>query len=768
MLKTKLPVIVLRNMILLPSGEIKLEIQELLDKSIIENAINEHKGYVLLVSPKYATMEDIEKQELPNYGVIGKINSNFELPNGNIRISLVGINRAFIYEYLEEKDNKLNAVIGPVSIDKIDEEIEEARVRILKESFSRYVTVIPNVSNYLITKINEEESIENLTDIIVNVLPLKFEDKYKFIEVKDPVERCDILLNLLNKEMNIGTIERDIEEKLKESLEESQKEYVLRERLKVIKKELNEDDSKDEEIEELNKKIKDLKAPKEIKDKLFKEVKKYSNLPISSPEIAISKNYIDTMLSLPWGIYTKDEKDLDKCEEILNNSHYGLEKIKERIIEYIAVNKLSKENKSPILCLVGPPGVGKTTLAFSIAKALNKNFVKISVGGVSDESGIVGHRRTYVGAEPGRIINTMIKAKSSNPLFLIDEIDKMTKGYNGDPESAMLEVLDREQNKYFKDNFLEEEYDLSDVMFVLTANDINAIPYPLLDRLEIIELSSYTKFEKLHIVRNLMQDKLIKDHGLKKENLSIDDDTLYYIIENYTKEAGVRELERVLSNIMRKVVKKVLKDENIKVIITKENVVDYLGKEKYHLIKNEKNTEGVVNGLGYTPFGGVILPIEVSFYKGTGKIVLTGSLGDVMKESANIALGYVKSNCDKFNIKDSFFDKNDIHINAVEGAVPKDGPSAGTALVSAIISALTKQKISNKIAMTGEITLKGNILPIGGLKEKAIGAYNSEVTKIFVPKDNEKDLEDIPSEIRDNIKIFLVSKYDEIYKQIFK
>ena len=768
MLKTKLPVIVLRNMILLPSGEIKLEIQELLDKSIIENAINEHKGYVLLVSPKYATMEDIEKQELPNYGVIGKINSNFELPNGNIRISLVGINRAFIYEYLEEKDNKLNAVIGPVSIDKIDEEIEEARVRILKESFSRYVTVIPNVSNYLITKINEEESIENLTDIIVNVLPLKFEDKYKFIEVKDPVERCDILLNLLNKEMNIGTIERDIEEKLKESLEESQKEYVLRERLKVIKKELNEDDSKDEEIEELNKKIKDLKAPKEIKDKLFKEVKKYSNLPISSPEIAISKNYIDTMLSLPWGIYTKDEKDLDKCEEILNNSHYGLEKIKERIIEYIAVNKLSKENKSPILCLVGPPGVGKTTLAFSIAKALNKNFVKISVGGVSDESEIVGHRRTYVGAEPGRIINTMIKAKSSNPLFLIDEIDKMTKGYNGDPESAMLEVLDREQNKYFKDNFLEEEYDLSDVMFVLTANDINAIPYPLLDRLEIIELSSYTKFEKLHIVRNLMQDKLIKDHGLKKENLSIDDDTLYYIIENYTKEAGVRELERVLSNIMRKVVKKVLKDENIKAIITKENVVDYLGKEKYHLIKNEKNTEGVVNGLGYTPFGGVILPIEVSFYKGTGKIVLTGSLGDVMKESANIALGYVKSNCDKYNINDNFFDKNDIHINAVEGAVPKDGPSAGTALVSAIISALTKQKISNKIAMTGEITLKGNILPIGGLKEKAIGAYNSEVTKIFVPKENEKDLEDIPSEIRDNIKIFLVSKYDEIYKQIFK
>ena len=767
MLKTKLPVIVLRNMILLPSGEIKLEIQELQDKSIIESAINEHKGYVLLVSPKFATQEDIDKEDLPKYGIIGKINSNFELPNSNIRITLIGINRASIFEYLEEENFRLSAIIGPVSIDEIDEATEEARIRILKEEFTKYVSVIPNVSNYLITKINEEESLENLTDIIVNVLPLKFEDKYNFIEEINPVKRCDYLINLLNKEMNIGTIERDIEDKRRISMDETQKEFVLRERLKVIKKELNEDDSIEEEIEDINKRIDELNAPKEIKAKLKKEVKKYSSLPISSPEIAISKNYIDTMLSLPWGIYTKDEKDLDKCEEVLNNSHYGLDKVKERILEHIAVNKLSKENKSPILCLVGPPGVGKTTLAFSIAKALKKNFVKISVGGVSDESEIVGHRRTYVGAEPGRIINTMIKAKSSNPLFLIDEIDKMTKGYNGDPESAMLEVLDREQNKYFKDNFLEEEYDLSNVMFVLTANDINSIPYPLLDRLEIIELSSYTKFEKLHIVRNLMQDKLIKDHGLNKDNVSIDDDTLFYIIEKYTKEAGVRELERVLSKIMRKIARKVLKDNNIKVVVNKDNIDEYLGKEKYHMLKNEKNDIGVVNGLGYTPFGGVILPIEVSYYKGTGKIVLTGSLGDVMKESANIALGYVRSNCETFGIKDDFFAKHDIHINAVEGAIPKDGPSAGITLVTAIISSLTGKKISNKIAMTGEMTLKGNILPIGGLKEKAIGAYNSEVNKIYIPKENEKDLEDIPSEIKDNLKIILVSKYEEIYKQLF-
>ena len=767
MLKTKLPVIVLRNMILLPSGEIKLELQESNDKSVIESAINEHNGYTLLVSPKFATLEEIDKNDLPKHGIIGKINSNFELPNGNIRISLFGINRANIYEYLEE-DYKLTAIIGPVRINELDEEIETARVRILKNEFSKYVSVIPSVSNYLITKINEETSLENLTDIIVNVLPLSFEDKYKFVEEESALNRCDILINLLNKEKNIGSIEKELEDKLTISMDETQKEFVLREKLKVIKEELHEDNSKDEEINELTEKINNLNCPKEIKDKLLKEVKKYETMPISSPEVTIVKNYIDTCISLPWNKFTKDEKDLDKCEEILNNSHYGLDKVKERIIEYIAVNKLSKENKSPILCLVGPPGVGKTTLAFSIAKALKKNFVKISVGGVSDESEIIGHRRTYIGAEPGRIINTMIKAKSSNPLFLIDEIDKMTKSHNGDPESAILEVLDREQNKYFKDNFLEEEYDLSNVMFVLTANDINAIPYPLLDRLEIIELSSYTKFEKFHIAKKLMMDKLLKDHGLTSNNLKIDDEVLYFIIENYTKEAGVRELERVLSKIMRKVAKEVLKDSNFSITITKANVKKYLGKEKYQLLKNDKNTSGVVNGLGYTPFGGVILPIEVSFYKGTGNIVLTGSLGDVMKESANIAIGYVKSNATKFGIKEDFFKKNDIHINALEGAVKKDGPSAGIALTTAIISSITDSKISNKIAMTGEMTLKGNILPIGGLKEKAIGAYNSEVTKIFVPKENEKDLEDIPEEIKNNIKIILVSTYEEIYKHLFK
>ena len=768
MLKTKLPVIVLRNMILLPQGEIKLEIQEEQDKNIIYNAINEHNNYVLLVSPKYATNDEINKDELPKYSVIGKISSNFELPNGNIRLSLLGINRAYVYDYIDEDNIIKNAIIGPVKVDSYDEEKEEAKVRILKNCFQEYVSIIPTINNFLIAKINEENSLETITDIIVNVLPLKFEDKYRFVNEPNACSRADYLIQLLKKEKNIGFIERQIEDRLKVQMDEEQKEYVLREKIKAIKKELHEDDSKETEIEQIKNKISELNASDEIKDKLYKELKKYETMPISSPEVTICKNYIDTMLSLPWNVFTKDEVDLDKSEKILNESHFGLEKVKERILEYIAVKKVTKEENAPILCLVGPPGVGKTTLAFSIAKALNKNFVKISVGGVSDESEIIGHRRTYVGAEPGRIINTMIKAKSSNPLFLIDEIDKMTKSHNGDPESAMLEVLDREQNKFFTDNFIEEAYDLSNVTFVLTANDINEIPYPLLDRLEIIELSSYTEFEKLHIVRTHMLDNLLLLHGLTSDDIEIDDEMIIYIIENYTKEAGVRELERVLSKIMRKVTRNKLNKNHSKVILTKDNINDYLGKEKYHFLTNNKNNIGVVNGLAYTPFGGVILPIEVSFYKGTGNIILTGSLGDVMIESAKIALGYVKSNKEKYGFEEDFFSKNDIHINAYEGAVPKDGPSAGIALTSAIISSLINKKVSEKVAMTGEITLKGNVLPIGGLREKAIGAYNSKVTKIIIPKENEKDLEDIPKEIKDNLKIILVEKYDDVYKQIFK
>ena len=767
MLKTKLPVIVLRNIILLPKNEVKLELQDTLDKEIIYNAINDHNGYVLLVSPKYYTNEALTKDDLPKIGVIGKINSNFELPNGNMRLSVSGINRAFVYNYIQKGDIVIDAIIGPLKIKEIDSDVEKAKLRLIKEEFSKYVMVMPNISNYFVTEINELKSLENITDSIANIMPLSFEEKYKFLEDDDASSRGDYLITLLQKERNVGAIEKDLEEKLKQSLDDSQKEFVLRERLKVIKKELHEDDSKDLYIEELNDKISKLDIDEEIKNRLYKEVKKYENIPISSPELTITKNYLDTMLSLPWRKYTKDETNLSKVESVLNESHYGLDKIKTRILEYIAVKKLSKEENAPILCLVGPPGVGKTTLAFSIAKALNKKFVKISVGGVSDEAEIIGHRRTYVGAEPGRIINTMIKAGSSNPLFLIDEIDKLTKSYNGDPASALLEVLDPEQNKYFTDNFLEEKYDLSKVMFVLTANDISTIPSPLLDRLEIIELSSYTKFEKHDIVKNYMLEKLINKHGLDINKVTFTDKAIDFIIENYTKEAGVRELERVISSILRKLAVKVLNKEIDKVKIDKKDILEYLGKEKYNILKNDNNLPGVVNGLAYTPIGGVSLPIEVSFYKGKGNIILTGSLGEVMKESASISIGYIKSKAKEFGISESFFEKNDIHINAVEAAVPKDGPSAGIALTTAVISSIKGIKIPNNYAMTGEITLMGNILKIGGLKEKTIGAYNSNINTIFIPKENEKDLEDIPKEIKNKIKIELVDNYIDIYKKFF-
>lgn len=767
MLKTKLPVIVLRNIILLPKNEVKLELQDTLDKEIIYNAINDHNGYVLLVSPKYYTNEALTKDDLPKIGVIGKINSNFELPNGNMRLSVSGINRAFVYNYIQKGDIVIDAIIGPLKIKEIDSDVEKAKLRLIKEEFSKYVMVMPNISNYFVTEINELKSLENITDSIANIMPLSFEEKYKFLEDDDASSRGDYLITLLQKERNVGAIEKDLEEKLKQSLDDSQKEFVLRERLKVIKKELHEDDSKDLYIEELNDKISKLDIDEEIKNRLYKEVKKYENIPISSPELTITKNYLDTMLSLPWRKYTKDETNLSKVESVLNESHYGLDKIKTRILEYIAVKKLSKEENAPILCLVGPPGVGKTTLAFSIAKALNKKFVKISVGGVSDEAEIIGHRRTYVGAEPGRIINTMIKAGSSNPLFLIDEIDKLTKSYNGDPASALLEVLDPEQNKYFTDNFLEEKYDLSKVMFVLTANDISTIPSPLLDRLEIIELSSYTKFEKHDIVKNYMLEKLINKHGLDINKVTFTDKAIDFIIENYTKEAGVRELERVISSILRKLAVKVLNKEIDKVKIDKKDILEYLGKEKYNILKNDNNLPGVVNGLAYTPIGGVSLPIEVSFYKGKGNIILTGSLGEVMKESASISIGYIKSKAKEFGISESFFEKNDIHINAVEAAVPKDGPSAGIALTTGVISSIKGIKIPNNYAMTGEITLMGNILKIGGLKEKTIGAYNSNINTIFIPKENEKDLEDIPKEIKNKIKIELVDNYIDIYKKFF-
>ncbi len=768
MIKTKLPVIVLRNLVLLPNGEIKLEISNADDKNIIDNSIKYHNNYVILVSTKGLINENIELTELPNVGIIGKIISNFELPNNHIRINIEGINRANIFNYIDNKNSNLEAVIGPISIDEIDKDEEEANLRLLKREFAGYISISPNISNNIIIKLNEETNLDKLTDKIANMIPFNFENKNKYIYEFNSVKRSDMLIKQIAEEKNISYIERKIEEKVKRELDKSQQEFILKEKIKAIKEELGETDNKDEEISDLKKKIEDLNAPSSIKEKLLKEVNKYEMMSLVSPELSIVKNYIDTVLSLPFGIYTKDLRNIQKIEEELDKTHYGLKDVKNRILEYIAVKELTNDIKSPIICLVGPPGVGKTSLAYSISQALHRNFVKISVGGVNDEAEIIGHRRTYIGSKPGRIIEGLIKAKSSNPVFLIDEIDKMTKDIKGDPSSCLLEVLDPEQNSTFYDNYIEEAFDLSKVMFILTANSLLDIPYALRDRLEIINLTSYTTFEKLDIVKNYMFSKLLKEHGLTKNNLIIDDETINFIIKHYTKEAGVRELERVLSSLMRKIAKEIITgSKRKKFVLNEEDVIRLLGNIKYVDISTTINNPGVVNGLAYTDLGGSILPIEVSHYKGKGNVNMTGSLGNVMKESAQISIGYIKNNYKEFGVDIKKLNDDDIHINALHAGIPKDGPSAGITLVTAILSSFLNKKVDNKIGMTGEITLNGNILGIGGLREKSIAAYNSGIKKIFIPKENESDISEIPKEVLDSLEIVFVSNYSEIFNNLF-
>ena len=768
MIKTKLPVIVLRNLVLLPHGEIKLEISNADDKNIIDNSIKYHDNYVILVSAKGLINENIELTELPNVGIIGKITSNFELPNNHIRINIEGINRANIFNYIDNKNSNLEAVIGPISIDEIDKDEEEANLRLLKREFAGYISISPNISNNIIIKLNEETNLDKLTDKIANMIPFNFENKNKYIYEFNSVKRSDMLIKQIAEEKNISYIERKIEEKVKRELDKSQQEFILKEKIKAIKEELGETDNKDEEISDLKNKIENLNAPSNIKEKLLKEVNKYEMMSLVSPELSIVKNYIDTVLSLPFGIYTKDLKNIQKIEEELDKTHYGLKDVKNRILEYIAVKELTNDIKSPIICLVGPPGVGKTSHAYSISQALHRNFVKISVGGVNDEAEIIGHRRTYIGSKPGRIIEGLIKAKSSNPVFLIDEIDKMTKDIKGDPSSCLLEVLDPEQNSTFYDNYIEEAFDLSKVMFILTANSLLDIPYALRDRLEIINLTSYTTFEKLDIVKNYMFSKLLKEHGLTKNNLIIDDETINFIIKHYTKEAGVRELERVLSSLMRKIAKEIITgSKRKKFVLNEEDVIRLLGNIKYVDIGTTINNPGVVNGLAYTDLGGSILPIEVSHYKGKGNVNMTGSLGNVMKESAQISIGYIKNNYKEFGVDIKKLNDDDIHINALHAGIPKDGPSAGITLVTAILSSFLNKKIDNKIGMTGEITLNGNILGIGGLREKSIAAYNSGIKKIFIPKENESDISEIPKEVLDSLEIVFVSNYSEIFNNLF-
>ena len=771
MIKTNLPVILLRGIVLLPNTEIRLEFENDNSKNIIDVSEMFHDNEVLVVSSKDKYEEGNDINNFSKIGVIAKISHKIELPNGNIRILLTGLSRATIHEYLNwnRKDEVLESIVSKVNNYEIDAEKEMAVVRKLYREVESYIKLVPYISNSVLSLIVNSTSLSKMTDIIAMHITDNVERLNEYLCNTNPLERSEMILEDIYKQKEIFNIEKNIDNKVKHNIDNTQKEVLLREKIKAIKEELGEKDSKENEIDILKNKIDTLDAPLKIKERLISELKRYEEISPMSPEVNVIRNYIDWLLSLPWNYKTIDNDNLIDVSKKLNASHFGLKKVKDRIIEYLAVKQMTNSLNGPILCLVGPPGVGKTSLAFSIAKSLNRNFVKISVGGINDASEIMGHRRTYLGAAPGRIIQAIKKSKSSNPVFLIDEIDKMTSNYKEDPASALLEVLDPEQNKMFSDNYIEEEYNLSQVMFITTANYIEDIPEALKDRLEIVDISSYTEFEKLDISKRYLIPKEKKNHGIDDIKINISDDVILKIIRNYTKEAGVRELERVIASIFRKIVTKlVMKKIELKEITIDEKFLkDYLGKEKYHFFSSlSKAQVGVVNGLAYTYYGGDILPIEVNFFKGQGNLMLTGSLGDVMKESAKIALSYIKSNYKYFNIDYNKLIQNDIHIHVPEGAIPKDGPSAGIALTTTLISAFTNLKILKTIAMTGEITLRGSVLPIGGLKEKSIGAYRNGIKKIIIPYENLRDLDEIPKEIKKNIQYIPVKDYKDVYKII--
>ena len=764
------PVLIMRNMMIFPSSEARIELVDKTDKDIIKIASNIYDNEILIVNLDDKLEKEPSINELSNYGILGKIKMKIEMPNGKSRIVIEGLRRVLITNYLKESD----IIIGNIKNIQEDElTIKEnnAYVKTLIKKTENYIENVPYISNGILSKITGITDIEILTDIIAIFLPLDYERKLEYIREISVKKRVSMIIEDINNDLEILELEQDIESKVSSSLEKSQKEFILKEKIKIIKEELGEGFNPDQEIDELKEKAKKLKAPKKIKERLEKEISKYEAGNQLSPEMTMISSYIDWLLNLPWEKTTEDEKDLKNVAKKLDETHYGLSLVKERIIEYLAVKQKKKSLRSPILCLVGPPGVGKTTMAKSIAKALNRKQTKISLGGVRDEAEIVGHRRTYVGSLPGLIIQGIKKAGSKNPVFIIDEIDKMTKDIKGDPASALLEVLDKEQNSSFVDHYIEEEFDLSEVMFIATANYIEQIPNELKDRLEIVDISSYTEYEKLDIAKNYLIPNLLKEHGLTDKEVSLKDESILQIIRNYTKESGVRELDRLIASIFRKIVKEIIFDKKKNTIykLTSKEIEKYLGIAKYSYNENENNKRvGVVNGLAYTVFGGDILPIEANMYKSKDSLILTGSLGDVLKESARIALSYIKSNAKEFKINLDKLDEMVIHINVPEAATPKDGPSAGTALTTTLISLIKNKEVDSDICMTGEITLRGHVLPIGGLKEKLIGAYRSRMKKVFIPKDNIKDLEEVPEEIKKNLEIIPVSLYSEIYENIFK
>ncbi len=768
-----LPVMLLKGIVLLPYQDVRLDLNSSVSSKVIDLAIKKYNGNILIVCPVNPYEEAPDISDLPNVGVIGKIKNKMELPNGNIRIVVNGIKRVKILEYLHDNSlfDVLTSSVTEIDLPKFDEVEETTLRRKILELLNQYIESSSTVSNSVLSSIKDVTDLSRLTDVIVSFMPFTLDKKLLYMHEINSLHRANALVYDLSIELQVAQLDLKLDEVLRNEFEENQREYVLREKIDIIKKELGENDLKDEVIGEYLEKINNLKVDGALKNKLINEVKKLDYTSDNNPEISQIRSYLDLVLDLPFGIYSEDEKDLDKIKDTLDSTHFGLEKAKNRIVEYIAVKLRNKSLKSPIICLVGPPGVGKTSLAIAIAKSLNKEFYKISVGGLNDGAELNGHRRTYIGASPGKIIQGLKKCGTSNPLILIDEVDKMVKDYKGDPASVLLDILDPEQNQFFVDNYVEEPFDLKDVLFVLTANSEETIPDALYDRLEVIELTSYTEFEKIDIAKNYLLPNIFKEHLVCSKEIKISSDIILDIIHKYTKEAGVRDLERHLSTIVRKIVTKSVRELNspIKVNVKKSDLTSYLGPSKYDINNHIVTiTSGLVNGLAYTSCGGMVMPVEATMYKGKGEFKVTGMLGKTMEESVQIALSYIKSNKDIMSKNKYNLDEYDIHIHFLEGAIKKDGPSAGVAITTSLISLLLNKEIDKEVAMTGEMSLRGDVLKIGGLKEKIIAAYNEGINKIFIPYLNNSEIEEIPELVRNSMKIVPVKNYKEIYNKLFK
>ena len=758
-----LPVICTRGMLVFPGHELSLDVGRTFSLNAMDLAVSQHDSNIVLVSQIHPLEEEINFDMVYHHATLCKITKRIKKDNhGTIKLTVVGEKRVEL-ESLYTEGECYYAKVRYLEDIHGDPNEETALVRKLTEQMQSMNGASQLLPRELISNITHGLSASELADTIGHYINSDLVEREKILAEPDINKRLLLVLASMQKEKAINEIENSINNRVKKSIDENQKEFYLREKLKAIKEELGDTPNGEDEVERFRSMIKDNPYPQNVKDKLTEELARYEMMPSTSPEANVVRTYLDWMTKLPWFEMTEDNQDITKVEKILDEDHFGLKKPKERIVEQLAVKQMTQSLKAPIICLVGPPGVGKTSISKSIARALDRKFVKISLGGVTDESEIRGHRRTYLGSMPGRIIQGMKKAGVMNPVFLLDEIDKMASDYKGDPTSAMLEVLDPEQNSMFSDNYIEEPYDLSQVLFIATANDLGGIPEPLRDRLEIIELSSYTEQEKLMIAKDHLIKKELKNHGLTDEQLTITDDALMYIIRHYTREAGVRQLERLIAAICRKSVLKILKKITDHVAVEVNDLEELLGKAPFdHTKKQPKPQVGVVTGLAWTQFGGDILPIEVNHFKGSGKFIVTGQLGDVMKESASIALDYLKAHADKYSLKDIDFDKQDIHIHVPEGAVKKDGPSAGVTLTTAIYSAFTQKPVRDDVAMTGEVTLTGNVLPIGGLKEKSISAHRSGIHTIIIPKDNAKDIDDIPESVRNDLTIITADHIDTV------